>query len=96
VEVAIRNRSRKEAIVAWHDAFRRAGKNLTATFVVTTPGVAAFEARHAGGTIDHAWLADAELVMVSLEPLGRFERTIKIENFALPTAQNPTTTTGRN
>ncbi len=85
VEFALRNRRRGEAVIVGHGGgFGQ--ESLCHTFVVLSRGRALYY--DGGGHIDDAWLADAELVMVSLQSLGQFERTIRIENFALPKAED--------
>jgi hypothetical protein len=84
VEVVVRNRRRGEAVVIWADTYRNSKAPFAPTFVVAAPGEARLYVFNGESIIDDAWLADAELVLVALEPLGRFDRTIRIENLVLP------------
>jgi ABC-type transport system involved in multi-copper enzyme maturation permease subunit len=83
VEIALRNRRRGEAVIAWNGG-GYAAESLSHTFVVASRGRAQFDRSVTSVDIDDAWLADAELVMVSIRSLGEFEKTIRIENFVLP------------
>jgi hypothetical protein len=83
VEFALRNRRRGEAVIVWTGG-GYAEESLCHTFVVASRGRAQFDRSVTMSPIDDAWLADADLVMVSLQSLGRFEKTIRIENFTLP------------
>jgi hypothetical protein len=81
VEFVLRNRRRGEAIIVWSGGgFSQ--ESHCHTFVVTSRGRAQFD--RSDLSIDDPWLADAELVMVSLQSLGQLEKTIRIENFVLP------------
>jgi len=85
VEFALRNRRSGEAVIVWNGGgFGR--ETLCHTFMILSRGLALYYG--SGGNLDDAWLADAELVMVSLQSLGQFERTIRIENFALPKVED--------
>jgi hypothetical protein len=85
VEFVVRNRRRGEAML-WNYAPITAPPLLSGSFVVATEGAVMLYVAGSNRDVDADWLADAELVMVALEPLGRFERTIRIENLTLPAA----------
>ncbi len=40
------------------------------------------------GPIDDAWLADAELIILSAEPAGTLEKTVVLQNFEIPMAED--------
>jgi hypothetical protein len=46
--------------------------------------VTPFSPGETSAAIDARWLADAELVLVALEPIGVFEKQLKIDGFVLP------------
>lgn len=86
VEYLLRNRQRGEAIVIWNGAAGRTYPLLTGSFVVTPWSEAGMLMPLVKGVVDAAWLKDADLVMVPLEPLGAFTKTVTIPGFALPPA----------
>jgi hypothetical protein len=86
VEFVIRNRRRGEAMVGWNYQRTSAPPMLTGSFVVTTQGTVMLYMAGSNRVVDDDWLADAELVVVALEPLGRFEKTIRIDDLVLPPA----------
>jgi hypothetical protein len=86
VEYLLLNRRSGEAIVVPHGVDGRTIPMLAASFVVSAGAEAVLFASGSAGRVSRAWLDDAELVMVPLESLGAFRRTITIPNFALPAA----------
>jgi hypothetical protein len=81
---ALRNPKRGEAVLARTETFRR---QLMATIGVSTLSATRFNAilsfgprgNGTAGSIDAAWLADAELVALTIEPLGSFTRPLQME-----------------
>jgi hypothetical protein len=87
----VRNRSRGEATaVLPGGSVNKAVRWLSATCVVAAR--LTYVPTHGlppGVSIDAAWLADAELVFVSFERLGRFTKHVTIPNFVLPPVRSP-------
>jgi hypothetical protein len=85
----LRNRKRGEAVGMNPGGSANAGLRwLSATCVVTTRVTyVPSHGRAAGSSIDAAWLADAELVFVSFERLGRFTKHVTIPHFVMPKAR---------
>ncbi len=87
----LRNRKRGEATaVLPGGAMNKTLRWLSATCVVTAH--VAYVQTHGlppGSSIDAAWLADAELVFVSFERVGRFTKHVTIPNFVLPPVRGP-------
>jgi hypothetical protein len=87
----VRNRSRGEAMAVLPGGSANVALRwLSATCVVTarltyvpTRGLPR------GMSLDAAWLADAELVFVSFERLGRFTKHVTIPSFVLPPVRSP-------
>jgi hypothetical protein len=85
IHLALRNRRRGEAVLLSRhvSSLTRFGFS-TAGLVVTRATTEAVNA-DAGRTLaDARWMADAELVMLSLEPVGTFEKRVRIDGFVLP------------
>jgi hypothetical protein len=78
----LRNRKRAEAIrlAGVPDRVPLAGLSSTCILAVRRTEIPEI----AGSSIDAAWLADAELVFVSFERVGRFTKHVTIPSFVLP------------
>jgi hypothetical protein len=84
----LRNRKRGEAMVLSGDSAGTEWRALSATAIAVrrVSYVANYGIAPRGVSLDAAWLADAELVFVSFEPLARFTKHVSLRNFVLPEA----------
>ncbi len=84
----LRNRRRGEAVLLFRGSPQLIAQGLGSTFLTVSGGAARLDCG-ANDTppVDDAWLADAELIMVSLEQLGTFSRHVVVPEFRLPVAK---------
>jgi hypothetical protein len=86
IRLALRNRGRGEAILLARHRRLWAGPGLMSTSVLLARSEAAPVNGDGAETIlDPQWMANAELVLLALEPVGTFEKTVRISGFVLPT-----------
>ncbi len=88
----LRNRRLREALPLFDDSYPGLALGLTSTFLTLsratlTPDcssrwVSSAEPRRS--PVDQAWLADAELLLVTVEPLGTFRRHVEVRDFVMP------------
>ncbi len=85
IRLALRNRRRGEAVLLVRHVWSGGGGGT----LRTGPRVFRSEVGPVSGdgteaTLDPQWMADAELVMVALRPVGTFQKTVTISGFELP------------
>lgn len=85
VGYVLRNRRLGEAALLVGQAKHLTAQGLTSTFLTVTDVSVALEPSVTDRqSIDRAWLADAELLVVSFELLGTFDKHVVVPTFRLP------------
>lgn len=86
IRLALRNRGRGEAILLAKRLGPRPGIGLMSIGLLQTRSEIGLETGDGAETLpDPQWMADAELVMLALVPVGTFEKKVTMSGFELPT-----------
>jgi hypothetical protein len=85
IRLALRNRRRGEAILLVRHIWSGGGRwPLRTGPLVIRSEVGPVRADGIETPLDPQWMADAELVMLALRPVGTFQKTVTISGFELP------------
>ena len=79
------NRKRTDYASTWpQDEARTPGIVASSNFKLAFNGLRIGGRKHTNAQIDDAWLADAELVVLRTEPVGKTDKTVVLEDFEVP------------
>jgi len=85
IRLALRNRRRNEAILlARHNGTVSVFGVVTSDLLVTRSETGVVNADGIKAFADAQWMADAELVMFAIQPVGTFQKTVRISGLVLP------------
>ena len=86
----LRNRRLGEFVPLFSHSGHLLAQGLASTFLTVSEGTVTLDCGVTGTPpVDAGWLADAELLMISLEPLGTFKRHVVVPDFTMPSVRQP-------